>query len=161
MKVFISWSGDAGQRLAHRLHEWLPSIVPEASPFLSSEISGGEEWFTSLADALADAEFGIVCVTPKALKSPWLAFEAGALWRQTGRTRVVPLVAGLGTGDVVGPFAHLQAKRFERRNVRSVCEQIAQATKLESKRFQLNFEGIWPKLERDVRKDLAVYKIRI
>ena len=161
MKVFISWSGDAGQRLAYRVNEWLPSIVPNASPFLSSEIPGGAEWFRLLADALAGAEFGIVCVTPEALKSPWLAFEAGALWRQTGGTRVVPLVAGVGPGDVVGPFAQLQAKRFERRDVRSVCEQIAQATKLESKRFQLNFEGIWPSLERDVRNDLAGYGISI
>lgn len=157
MKVFISWSGEAGQRLGYRLNEWLPSIVPDAKPFLSSEIPGGAEWFKSLADALTGAQFGIVCLTPEAQRSPWLAFEAGALWREGAR--VVPVVAGLPPGDVIGPLAQLQAKRFERRDIRSVCEQIAQATGLESKRFQLNFEGIWPSLERDVRNDLAGYGI--
>lgn len=161
MKVFISWSGDPGQRLAYRLNEWLPSIVPNAAPFLSSEIPGGAEWFRSLADALNGTEFGIVCLTPDAQKSVWLAFEAGALWQQTGGARVVPMVAGLAAADIVGPLAQLQAKRFERRDVRSVCDQIAQATGLEPKRFQLNFEGIWPNLERDVRTDLAGYGISI
>jgi hypothetical protein len=161
MKVFISWSGDAGQRLGYRLNEWLPSIVPEVEPFLSSEIPGGAAWFSSLATALEGAKFGIICLTPEAQKSPWLAFEAGALWRQTGGTGVVAILAGLATSDIVGPFAQLQAKRFERRDVRSVCDQIAQATGLESKRFQLNFEGIWPALERDVRNDLAGYGITI
>ena len=161
MKVFISWSGDPGKQLAYRLYEWLPSIVPKAQPFLSSQIPGGAEWFRSLTDALAGAEVGIVCLTPEALKSPWLAFEAGALWQQTGGARVVPIVAGLATSDIVGPLAQLQAKRFERRDVRSLCEQIAQLTGLDSKRFQLNFEGIWPKLEQQVRSDLADYDIRI
>jgi hypothetical protein len=160
MKVFISWSGDAGQRLGYRLNEWLPSIVPDAKPFLSSEIPAGAEWFRSLAAALKDAKFGIVCLTPEAQKSTWLTFEAGALWGQTGG-RVVPIVAGVTINDIVGPLAQLQAKRFERRDIRSVCEQMAQATGLEVKRFQLNFEGIWPSLERDVRTDLAGYGITI
>jgi hypothetical protein len=160
MKVFISWSGEAGKRLGYRLNEWLPSIVPDAEPFLSSEIPGGAAWFSSLAAALEGAKFGIICLTPEAQKSSWLAFEAGALWRQTG-TGVVPILAGLTTNDIVGPFAQLQAKRFERRDIRSVCDQIAQATGLESKRFQLNFEGIWPALERDVRNDLASCGISI
>ena len=161
MKIFISWSGDAGRQLAYRLNEWLPSIVPKAEPFLSSEIPGGAEWFRSLTDSLKGAEFGFVCLTPEAQKSPWLLFEAGALWRQTEGTRVVPIVAGLATSKIVGPLAHLQAKRFERRDVRSVCEQIAHATGLEPKRFQLNFEGIWPNLERDVRNDLVRYGIKV
>lgn len=161
MKVFISWSGDAGQRLAYRLFEWLPSIVPEAKTFLSSEIPGGAEWFRSLADALKGAEFGIVCLTPEAQRSQWLAFEAGALWRQTRGARVVPIVAGLASADIVGPLAQLQAKRFERRDVRSLCEQMALATGLEVKRFQLNFKVIWPNLERDVRNDLTPFGISV
>ena len=110
VKVFISWSGDAGQRLGSRLTEWLPSIVPEAEPFLSSEIPGGAAWFSSLAAALEGAKFGIICLTPEAQKSPWLAFEAGALWRQTGGTGVVPILAGLATSDIVGPFAPTAGK---------------------------------------------------
>ncbi|WP_084150719.1 TIR domain-containing protein [Azohydromonas australica] len=159
MKVFVSWSGEAGHALGYRINEWLPSIVPDAKPFFSAEVPGGYKWFEFLVAAITDARFGIICLTPESQRSPWLFFEAGALWQQG--SQIIPVTVGLETSNIAGPFAQVQAKRFERRDIRSVFQQIATATHLDQKRFQLNFEGIWPNIERDVRNDLAPYGITV
>jgi hypothetical protein len=79
LRVFISWSGDKGRALAEHLASWLPSIVPPVKAFYSPDIQSGAVWPMSLFDELADAQYGIVCLTKDNLASPWLHFEAGAL----------------------------------------------------------------------------------
>ena len=37
MRIFISWSGAASLELARILKEWLPTVLPYANPWLSSE----------------------------------------------------------------------------------------------------------------------------
>ena len=36
IKIFVSWSGDKSYQLAEKLHEWLPTIVPDAKVFFLS-----------------------------------------------------------------------------------------------------------------------------
>ncbi|MGA9601795.1 MAG: toll/interleukin-1 receptor domain-containing protein [Methylocystis sp.] len=79
-KVFISWSGEASHSIATTLHEWLPVILQNIKPFISSEdLRKGGRWGKDLAEQLQHTNFGIICLTPSNLESPWILFEAGAL----------------------------------------------------------------------------------
>jgi hypothetical protein len=80
VKVFLSWSGRVSNGVAHILARWLPYMLHSIEPFVSDEdISKGADWKVRLGTELADAKFGIVCVTPFNLSQRWLNFEAGAL----------------------------------------------------------------------------------
>jgi hypothetical protein len=93
MKVFISWSGDTSHALALALHDWLPDVLQSVEPWVSSEdIAKGAFWSTELVEALQQAHFGLCCLTPDNVSSPWMAFEAGAMIQRQSRARVSPVL---------------------------------------------------------------------
>ena len=95
MKVFISWSGGTSRAVAEVLHWWLPRVIQGVRPFVSAkDIDKGANWTVELARELEDAAFGIICLTPDNLTSPWLHYEAGAITRSVD-SRVCPLLYGL------------------------------------------------------------------
>lgn len=80
MKIFISWSGKLSHEIAVALSVWLPSVIQQIKPFVSSEdIEKGKRWSTEIANNLNEANFGIICLTKDNLMEPWILFEAGAL----------------------------------------------------------------------------------
>ncbi len=91
MKVFIPWSGEVSERVAIALREWLPLVVHEAEPYVSSEdIAKGKRWPMELGERLEEIGFGIICLTPSNLSSPWIHFEAGALSKSLDESQVAP-----------------------------------------------------------------------
>ncbi len=79
-KVFLSWAGLKSKAIAEALHEWFPLVINAIKPWVSSRnIGPGARWNPSLASQLEGARMGILCLTPDALNSQWLRFEAGAL----------------------------------------------------------------------------------
>lgn len=108
MKVFVSWSGTASRELALALAAWIPKVIQGVVPFVSSkDIDKGANWTVALANELADSDFGIVCLTPDNLLSPWLNYEAGAITTSV-RSRVCPVLLGVAKGDVKAPLSQLQ-----------------------------------------------------
>lgn len=114
MHVFISWSQERSHRLAVALHGWLPEVIQQVQPWVSSkDIDKGQRWSTELATRLEGTEEGIICITPENISEPWLNFEAGALAKSVEESRVRPVLLGLKTADVTGPFAQFQTTSVE------------------------------------------------
>nr|WP_249407135.1 toll/interleukin-1 receptor domain-containing protein [Plantibacter sp. CFBP 8775] len=110
MKVFISWSGVRSHKVAIAARALLPLVLAEkVELFVSSEdISPGERGLSRIAEALVDAKFGILVITPENADSPWVNFEAGALSNAFARDAVVPLLVGMTDPDVTGPLKQFQ-----------------------------------------------------
>ena len=88
-------------------------MLPYVQPWLSqSNIPAGERWAQEVAKELESSNFGIICVTPENLGSPWILFEAGALAKSLQGAKVIPLLYGLEFSDVTGPLAQFQAKKL-------------------------------------------------
>ena len=99
MKVFLSWSGSRSHKVALVFRDWLPSVIQEIVPYVSSEdIDKGARWSTDIAKELSDSKFGILCVTRDNINAPWLTFEAGALSKTMDKafvTRFFSISSGL------------------------------------------------------------------
>ena len=88
MKVFICWSGSVSRRIAKSIHDWLPNIIQNVEPFMSTEdIEKGARWLSTVHTELQDCHFGMICLTPENLGSQWIHFEAGALSKFIDRSR--------------------------------------------------------------------------
>src|SRR5437588_232802 len=109
MNLFISWSKEKSRRVAMVLRDWIPLILPDISPSVSSEdISKGETWFTDVASALKRASFCIICVTRENKDSQWMHFEAGAISNSLIKSKICPLLIDIPPAQLTGPLAHFQ-----------------------------------------------------
>jgi hypothetical protein len=158
VRVFVSWSGNRSLRVAERLVEWLPTIVPAARVFYSPDIDVGDEWLKILLKELNSAQFGIVCVSKQSHRSQWLHFEVGALWRQRARKNIpiCPLLLDIAPPKLDGPLEFLQARQFNERGFRELCVQIAEMARLKDDQFQKNFKAGWGQLEKELRAELRL-----
>src|SRR5258705_12105319 len=96
MKIFISWSGSRSHKLANQLRAWLPHVIQNIEPFMSSgDIATGARWRTNVSSELEKCNFGIICLTPENLRAPWIHFEAGALSKAVGNSHVAPMLLDL------------------------------------------------------------------
>ena len=151
MKVFVSWSGERSRLLAQALHGWLPLVLHYVKPWLSdADVSAGDRWAQVVAKELETSNFGIICVTPENLNSPWVLFEAGALAKAMQGSKVIPLLFNLEFSDISGPLAQFQAKKFDRDGLAEVVTSInksCDAAVPEDRTKQL-FSALWPELEK-------------
>ena len=66
MNLFLSWSGSISKDLAEILRDWIPSVIQEVEPFMSSEdIEKGVRWNMDIAKQLEESTIGIICITPE------------------------------------------------------------------------------------------------
>ena len=78
MDVFISWSEDRSRIIAEALKEWMPLVINDVQPWLSSkDIEPGARWSAEVAAKLESTGYGIICLTPGNALMPWILFEAG------------------------------------------------------------------------------------
>lgn len=116
--LFVSWSGERGERLAgvlaRVLQESFDTLGQDLSvTFSSTALQVGGDWRSQLHAHLAQADFGVALLEPAALHSPWVAFEAGFLTaggrRDQDLARLVPLLLCESLEPVKGtPFEALQ-----------------------------------------------------
>lgn len=117
MEIFLSWSKPRSQQLAYALRDWLPEVIQQVEPWMSSEsINKGQRWARELDDRLSVISQGIICVTPESMTAPWLNYEAGALAKSLSESRVHPVLLGIDESDVIGPLAQFQATRARERD---------------------------------------------
>jgi hypothetical protein len=148
--VFVSWSGDRSRLIAEAVASWITAVLPDGpEPFISTRLVKGIRWSEEIGKKLSIADFGIVCLTPENLVSPWLLFEAGALSNAVGNVRVCPLLFGVNTSDVDGPLSQFQATTYEKHDLFMLLKTL---NELDNKKILLDeellnrHESQWPRL---------------
>ena len=127
--MFISWSGETSRAVANELKYWLPKVIQSLEPYVSSsDINKGLNWSTELASELIETEFGIVCLTPENMQSPWLNYEAGAL-SKTVSAKVCPVLFHVEKKSVEAPLGQLQLTSIEKEDFSLLLSSINDSTK--------------------------------
>lgn len=162
MKVFISWSGPTSRAMAQYLREWLPLVIQTIEPFMSDEdVYKGARWANDISAALEGTDFGILCVLRSNTASPWLNFEAGALSKSIGTSRVIPLLFDLKPAEMSGPLVQFQATTCDRGEIRKLVDSLNQAEDkpfLDDRRLTRLFDQFWPDMESNLaslREEMA------
>ncbi len=156
MKVFLSWSGNRSHKVALVFRDWLPSVIQEIVPYVSSEdIDKGARWSTDIAKELADSTFGILCVTRENINAPWLTFEAGALSKTMDKAFVSPFLFDIKRSEVDGPILQFQSTIFDKEDLKKLVKTLNKAcdkSGLAPDRLEKEFEVWHPTLETELNK---------
>lgn len=100
----------ADRKLAKHFRMALEAGAPGVEYFLAShrgQIPTGDSWCSAIFDNLREADRVAILLTPRSVRSLWVAFEAGAAWRP----KPYPLVlfcVGISVDEVPTPFSELQ-----------------------------------------------------
>jgi hypothetical protein len=159
MDVFISWSGAKSKKVGEILRDWLPAVIQAVTPYFTpDDVAKGAKWSTEISKQLEACRVGILCITPDNFGAPWLLFEAGALSKNLDKSRVCPILFGLEPADVTGPLVQFQFTQFTKEDFKRLISTInaeLEEHKLADSTLQTVFETWWPKLEGQVREQLA------
>ena len=150
MKIFISWSGKLSEKIATTLNDWIPNVLQTAETFVSSDIAKGNTWFESISAELKNTDYGIICITEENSRSPWLNFEAGALFIKLNSSKVCPFLYDLQPSDIDGPLQQLQATVYTKEDVFKLINSLNDSAdnKLSYERLKNIFEKYWPDLQQ-------------
>ena len=159
MQVFISWSG-RGRELAEAFSWWIPKVIQAVQPFVSSQdIAKGDFWRQRLGNVLADYQFGLAILTKDSIASPWLNFETGALSKNLGASKVMPILFGVDDSDLAAlPLNQFQNTKFEREDMRKLMADLnglQLVAPLSSENLNDAFDEWWPKLEEKINAILG------
>jgi hypothetical protein len=151
MKIFVSFSGPRSKAVAALLHEWLRSVLQNAKPWFSEEISSGKRWSPEIAKQLEETQFGIVCLSQENLEEPWIHFEAGACSKSVkDDARVVPYLLDVTTPQIKGPMAEFQMRVADEQGTRQMVRDINLLLGVQGLRddqLGKTFEMWWPELK--------------
>jgi hypothetical protein len=125
MHIFVSWSGERSKTAALGLKSLLEDMFQQAvEVFISDHINPGENWAQRLGVELEQSQFGVLCLTQENFQAPWLLFEAGAVAKKFGFTRVVPyLIDELPDTADRSPLAQFQRVRADYDGTYRLCKQ--------------------------------------
>lgn len=162
MNVFISWSGEQSGEIAKIIKDWLPDVIQRVIPFYSEEdIRKGARWSEKISEKLEKSCMGIICLTEDNLEKPWIMFEAGALSKNLGNSKVIPLLFGVNATTIEGPLAQFQAAYFSEEEMKKLVNTINEElkeNKVDSKRLEKIFKREWINLKNQVDNILSTKK---
>ncbi|MFJ6805006.1 TIR domain-containing protein [Streptomyces anulatus] len=152
MKVFLSWSGERSRRVAEALKHWLPDVIQEVDPWVSSQdIAKGGRGLDEITHELSATDFGIICVTPENETSRWMNFEAGSLAKQFKIAHVAPFLLDMKIADLTGPLSKFQATVGDNQDdVRKLIGDMNKASSgrvVAEDRLERAFARSWPEME--------------
>jgi hypothetical protein len=157
--VLISWSKARSKKVALKLHEWLPTVLPSVKPWMSTkDIRKGKEWFKELKTALGSFRLCIVCVTSENVNSPWLFYEAGAIAakadNEDNEVLVFPYLIDTTDAELHGtPLHQLQCTIVTKDDTFGLIESLNQALEQKAEPVTLReaFDKNWSSLQRVLR----------
>ena len=155
MKVLISWSGQPSCDVALALKRWLPCVIQQVEPYVSSEdIRKGNRWGVDIARELETTDHGIVCLTRSNLDAPWIHFETGALSKSIDTSAVWTLLVGdISPSDIVGPLAQFQHTAVEQEDFWRLLLAINQSlgsSQLNESTLRQVYDKFWPDLKTSI-----------
>jgi len=165
LEVFISWSGPRSHAIAKHLKEWLPDVVRNAEPWLSSEdINKGAQWLTELNAKLSTTAFGILVLTPENIDKPWLLYEAGVISQALKDRRCCPILCGLKSTDVKWPLAQFQSTPVNSKQdmlkllkqIHIACEGNETKTEQLARWFAAEWDSFDEKVKAELQKDSSI-----
>jgi hypothetical protein len=131
-------------------------VVNAVKPWLStSDIESGARWSSEIAQSLESTQFGIICLTPKSLRSEWVIFEAGALSKTVSGTYVCPLLIDLTVSDVQGSLAQFQSRNADFDGIKKLVETMNMALgdqRIAESQITATVKALWPMLEEKLRQ---------
>jgi hypothetical protein len=104
-------------------------FLGQPAVFLSSDtesIAAGEEWLSSVSEALRNSSIFVVLCSPISVTRPWVNFEAGAAWMR--EMPVIPACfSGLRSRDLPMPLSARQGLELnDAEGLRRLYARIAQ-----------------------------------
>ncbi len=95
----------------------------------TEDIPKGHRWTTEISEALEGCDYCIVCLTPEAVRQPWVNFEAGAISKEIKKARVSPLLFGISPRDLDDlPLKMFQCTEFNKNDMRKLLRSINSAS---------------------------------
>lgn len=135
--------------MAEALAEWFPRVLQSVEPFVSAkDIDKGANWTVVLAKELEDTDFGVICLAPDNLQSPWLNYEAGAITKSVS-SRVCPVLFKVEKSAVRAPLAQLQLTDINQDEFVLLMASMNKVAgeQLDSVALRETVKVWWPKLE--------------
>jgi len=148
--VFLSWSGSLSCEVATQLREWLPLVVNDVLPWMSSEdIAKGSVWASKIMHQLNTCKIGVVVLTRENLTAPWVLFEAGAIFKAMNDCLVCTVLCDITKTSVPLPLGQFQATELNRDDVLKLCKDVYEALAAGpvDDRIQRRFDKLWPQFE--------------
>lgn len=147
--VFLSWSGNESKRYATVWHSWIKDVFDDAKVFLSSkDIKAGADWRQKISRKIRQSKVGIVFITAKNMKAPWILFEAGALAIAKRRRLIICMVSGT-VDKLPEPLSAFYAVGGDKAGAKKIFEVL----KAEVGKPKVKFSLVWPKLEKMLQKE--------
>lgn len=146
-RVFLSYSGPLSHKVALALQDWARSVVDVEFFVASRNLQPGLLWVAELARHLRTADHAVLCVTPGSTRSPWILFEAGAVFAVKGFDvpRVIPYLLDVSPSRLPSPLQCLQAVSADRAGTFRLLQSLNTGITEEA------FSERWPSLERKLR----------
>ncbi len=158
MNIFISWSGLLSHRVALKLREWLPSVIQalgRTPPFVSSEdIVSGKRWSFEIKEHLDTSNYGIICLTPQNINSPWVNFEAGCISTAFNASKLTSILVGVTTTDIAkSPLSQFQNVLTTENHILKLCKSINQSLSepISENLLETSFKAHWKALEDEFK----------
>ncbi len=129
-QIFISHITEDSAVAAKLKLRMTEDFLGQLTVFLSSDtesIAAGEEWLSSVSEALRNSSIFIVLCGPIAITRPWVNFEAGAAWMR--EIPVIPVCfGGLRPRDLPMPLSARQGLELsDAQGLRRLYATVAQA----------------------------------
>lgn len=160
LSVFISWSGERSHAVAKQIKAWLPDVVRNAEPWLSSEdLRKGLQWLPELNKNLTATGFGLLVVTAENKTAPWMLFEAGVISKALPDKHCCPILCDLKQTDVSGPLTQFQSTAITKKDdmflLVKTMNETSGAEKVDEERLTKWFNRSWEDFDRDLTQILA------
>lgn len=159
MQVFISWSGTVSRVVAHELSRYLKHILRNIDTFVSTQdVDAGDRWEARISEELETANHAVLCVTKDNQTAPWLLYEAGALGKLVGRSKVIPYTIGFSPQELaVGPLSRFQGIQNDEAGSWELIRSLNRSLPIpEDEGFAHEaFNKWWPDWEKSMREALT------
>jgi len=128
-----AWSTLIADGLMGAVETWFSSDMTPGGG-----IGLGKEWRGHLYEKLAESNFIIAIQTPISAARPWIMWECGVASGIDRERGIIPIVFGMGRGDLANPLSSYQVYSGEDAGqVREVLERLAKEAGLSPKEHHL------------------------